>query len=425
MAAQRSRFMELGDILRERVAEIDQYLSSQGQPAPSFSKDAPPDHPLPPSLLRSRDEILEACSELQALAEGPFMHLTRLTSPAMNVLMSIQAIYRFNIARNVAVDEEVSFKELATRCNIDEHDLSRLMRTAIANHIFHEPRKGFVIHSAISKYLAEVPLLHSWIGLVCEEMWPLQHLVVEAIQKWPGSQEQQHTAYGLANPDGKSYFEALGEDPTRAQRFSDGMKYLQSAPAFALTHLFTDLGWDTTGVPSMMVDIGGSRGSVAVELLRKYPTLRCEVQDLAETISQANVPDDLQDRLEFRAHNFFTEQVRRNADVYFMRSILHDWPDKYAVQILRNIIPALKHGSKIIINEVCLPEPNTLPFYHAQLLRGYDLAMKMNFNSKERDADEWAALLKAADPRLRLGRITCSPGSILSVIEAVWEENTL
>jgi len=52
--------------------------------------------------------------------------------------------------------------------------------------------------------------------------------------------------------------------------------------------------------------------------------------------------------------------------------------------------------------------------------RGYDLAMLQNFNSKERDADEWRTLFEQADDRLKLDRISCPPGSILSVIEAKW-----
>jgi hypothetical protein len=56
------------------------------------------------------------------------------------------------------------------------------------------------------------------------------------------------------------------------------------------------------------------------------------------------------------------------------------------------------------------------------MYRGYDLTMKQLFNSKERDEREWKALFAAADPRFEISRITCSLGSVLSVIEAVWTE---
>lgn len=282
--------------------------------------------------------------------------------------MSLQAIYRFKIASSFALEEEVSYEEIAFRCKIDEQDARRLIRMAIANHIFQEPRKGFVAHSAISKFLVHLPLLNQWVGLVCDEMWPSGCRTIEAMIKWPGSQEPQHTAFALVN-NGDSYFDALGRVGERSQRFADGMRFLQSAPVFDLAHLFHDLEWDSQSCPSSMVDVGGSQGSVSIEILRRYPLLECEVQDLDETVQTATVPEDVTGRLIFRAHNFFTEQPRKNADVYFLRSILHDWSDKYAVQILKHLVPALKHGSKVILNEVCLPEPNTLPYYHAQLLR--------------------------------------------------------
>ena len=55
--------------------------------------------------------------------------------------------------------------------------------------------------------------------------------------------------------------------------------------------------------------------------------------------------------------------------------------------------------------------------------RGYDLAMKHTFNSKERDADDWLQLLQVADTRFKLKEIRASPGSFLSVIDVIWEDN--
>ena len=60
------------------------------------------------------------------------------------------------------------------------------------------------------------------------------------------------------------------------------------------------------------------------------------------------------------SHDFFTEQSVKNADVYFFRWIFHNWSDEYCVRILRNLIPALKPHARIVLNDACLPEPNTL-----------------------------------------------------------------
>lgn len=52
--------------------------------------------------------------------------------------------------------------------------------------------------------------------------------------------------------------------------------------------------------------------------------------------------------------DFFTPQPV-TADVYYLRWILHNWPDKYCVEILRNLRPALKPGAMIVIHEQVLP----------------------------------------------------------------------
>jgi hypothetical protein len=385
MADSQSRFAELAFVIHSRTEEIDIYLKTHGLPSPSFEIDSAPDLPLPASLAKAREEILEACTELRALASGPLGHLTRLTSPTgsgtslkckslltnsqqMNVLVGLQAIYRYKIASSFKLEEEVTFEEIAKRCGITEPDCRQLLRVAIANHIFHEPQKGIVSHSAISKLLTN-PAINEWNGMVCEDMWPIADRTLDAMEKWPGSQEPNQTAAALSNADGLGIFESLATDPIKRDRFINGMKFMQSAPVLDPAHLLNDLQWDDGDWPALMVDIGGSHGSICIELLRKYPNLKCIVEDLPEVVQTAITPPDADGRLEFLPHDFFTEQPVKDADVYFLRWILHDWSDKYAIKILRSLIPALKDGARIIVNEVCLPDPNVLPFYHAQLIR--------------------------------------------------------
>jgi hypothetical protein len=73
-------------------------------------------------------------------------------------------------------------------------------------------------------------------------------------------------------------------------------------------------------------------------------------------------------------HDFLTPQPVRAA-VYYFRSILHNWPDKYCVKILRALIPVLEPGAKIVINDSIMPGPGTLPWDREARLRGSDLNM--------------------------------------------------
>jgi hypothetical protein len=90
-----------------------------------------------------------------------------------NFLISLQAIYRFQLATSFpSGEDEATFAEISRASGLAEADLRRILRHAMTNHIFREPRKGVVAHTAASKMLAVNPLMHQWVGMVSEEMWP-------------------------------------------------------------------------------------------------------------------------------------------------------------------------------------------------------------------------------------------------------------
>lgn len=81
------------------------------------------------------------------------------------------------------------------------------------------------------------------------------------------------------------------------------------------------------------------------------------------------VPTELSSRVTFMAHDFMTEQPVKGADAYLFRWVFHNWSDIYCLTILRNLIPALKHGARIIVQDNCLPEPNTISYLEEVKIR--------------------------------------------------------
>ncbi|KAK8009874.1 O-methyltransferase- family 2 [Apiospora arundinis] len=61
-------------------------------------------------------------------------------------------------------------------------------------------------------------------------------------------------------------------------------------------------------------------------------------------------------RLEYREYDFFTEQVVHGANVHMPRTVLHEWPNKQAIQTLRNQVPALKPWARILVNDMCIED---------------------------------------------------------------------
>lgn len=77
---------------------------------------------------------------------------------------------------------------------------------------------------------------------------------------------------------------------------------------------------------------------------------------------------DIQARVEFQAHDFFTEQPVK-ADVYLFRNVFHSWSDSRAIRILQALVPALKPGARIVINDYLLPEPGTMSHMKERAVR--------------------------------------------------------
>jgi hypothetical protein len=111
----------------------------------------------------------------------------------------------------------------------------------------------------------------------------------------------------------------------------------------------------------------------------------------------------------------------KEADIYFSRMIIHNWGDKYCIQILRNLIPALKKGTRVVINDHVVPEPGIRSPFNERSVRAFDLVMKECFNAKERDINDWTALLRKADERFIIDEVKRPEGSQLGIIDVKWE----
>ena len=164
-------------------------------------------------------------------------------------------------------------------------------------------------------------------------------------------------------------FDYLGKHPARATRFANAMRAITASQLDSPISDIARYPWASIGAGTV-VDIGGSNGHVSMALAECFPSLKFIVQDRPEVISGAHsrVPSTLQSRVSFMAHNFLTEQPIQ-ADCYLFRRIFHNWPEAYCIRILQNLRPVLQAGARIVINEIIMPEPNSLGLVEERKLR--------------------------------------------------------
>jgi len=259
------------------------------------------------------------------------------------------------------------------------------------------------------------------IGFLVEDLAPASLKVVEAHQKWPGSGEPNETGFNIENDTNDSFYIELAKTKERARRFGGGMRFMTRGSLYDINHLIRGYEWASVDT---VVDVGGGQGGVSMALAKAYPNLKLVVQDLPGTAEEGErlLPASLKSQVSFMGHDFFTEQPIKNADVYFFRFILHNWSNKYAEKILKNLIPAMKPGSKVVIYEF-LPDVVASTKWSDKQKRNLDMIQALGWNSLERTTPDWENLFAKVDSRLKLIGTRTPEGSMVSLIEAVFNGN--
>lgn len=144
---------------------------------------------------------------------------------------------------------------------------------------------------------------------------------------------------------------------------------------------------------ALLVDVGGGFGQQAIAFRQKFADApgRIIVQDIPETLDRAKPAEGI----EFQVQDFFKQQQVKGAKFYYLRHILHDWTDADCVKILSSIVPAMGPESRLVIDEVVLPNVN-VPWQAAYM----DLTMMSSLGGIERTRKEYETLLEKVGLRI-------------------------
>lgn len=77
--------------------------------------------------------------------------------------------------------------------------------------------------------------------------------------------------------------------------------------------------------------------------------------------------------------------------MYYLRNILHDYPDEKSITIIQNTLSAMSSESVLVIDEIIIPNTGT----HSRSTE-IDMTMMVSFASTERTEKQWISLLNNA-----------------------------
>ncbi|KAF2999571.1 hypothetical protein E8E14_003746 [Neopestalotiopsis sp. 37M] len=180
-------------------------------------------------------------------------------------------------------------------------------------------------------------------------------------------------------------------------------------------------GKSTNDSTPLIVDMGGGLGHQCVLFRQKYPNLlgRVILQDQPHVIDQVRstpLPGFGESAIEAQIHDLMMPQPIKGARAYYLRNVLHDFPDHVCQKILEQIKASMTADSVVLIDEMVLPESNA-PSRAAQM----DMAMLLCLAAKERSVKEWKDLLHSAGFKI-VQQYTYSKEFQDAVLVAVSEE---
>ncbi len=274
--------------------------------------------------------------------------------------------------------------DLATEVGADAETLGRLLRFLVAHGVMDEPCSGqFALNEQSDLLRTDVP------GSLAAHTRLHRNVMLRVLEHLGDTIRTGEVAFDRTF--GATFYEHLAGHPDLDADFNAVM-------TGRAAHIGRDLAdcIDWTGIETV-VDVGGNRGDLLIELLRGAPggrgaTLRGTVFDqphIELEAIDAIACSGLADRLAFEGGDFFL-RVPEGADRYLLANVLWNWPDDQAEMILATIAAAIEPSGRVVIVEPVMPAGSGL-----HPAKGLDIANMLLMGGRTRTLEEWDRLLAA------------------------------
>ena len=274
----------------------------------------------------------------------------------------------------------------ATHCH--GPSLTRLLRALTSIDVLTESANGRFELTPMGALLREdVPeSLAAWAEFCGTQSWATWGRLVQSVRSGDSLRKQTSGADG---------FHHLEDDAQAALLFNRAMVDLTRPIAFAVARAVNFSGMH------LIVDVGGGYGELIASILSEHPSIRGILFDLAHATAAAGsrlAAAGVEDRCTLVTGSFL-DKVPGGADAYLLKSVLHDWDDDQAVNILRNCRRVMAPNAKLFVIERIAPQ-YFCDSPHDQGIARSDLNMLVGTGGRERTETQYRELLAAAQLRI-------------------------
>jgi SAM-dependent methyltransferase len=250
----------------------------------------------------------------------------------------VHVVATLGIADHIAAGN-TEIGPLAAASGADRNSLHRVMRHLVSKGLFAEPAPGrFALNEAAQGLLEESVRLGLDLDSFGGRMANAWGTLLSAVRS---GKPAYHEAVG------RGFWEDLDAHPAIAASF-DALMGLpgHGVPDWRVLVDATD--WESVRT---VVDVGGGTGALLAEILRARPEVRGTLVDLPRTVARSGEifqAAGVADRVTTVAQSFF-DPLPGGGDLYLLKSVLGNWPDREATAILRRCAEAARPSGRVVV----------------------------------------------------------------------------
>jgi SAM-dependent methyltransferase len=286
----------------------------------------------------------------------------------------VHVVVTLRIADHIAAGV-TGIRELAAAAGADRESLSRVLSHLVEKGLFIQPEPGrFELNDAARGLLepgAKFGFDLNGIGGRMAHAWGS---LLGAVRS---GKPAYHGVFG------RPFWDDLAAHPDVAASFDELMG--PSGHGAPDPEVLVSGGWDSVRT---VVDVGGGTGALLAEILRAGPAVRGTLVDLPRTVARSAAifqAAGVFDRVTTVGQSFF-DPLPKGADVYLLKNVLGDWPDREAAAILKRCAEAARPAGRVVVLGGVAPDGKPA---------SPELLMLVLVGGKSRSLDEFRELAHA------------------------------
>jgi len=257
----------------------------------------------------------------------------------------LAAMARLDLADAIG-DGIADVHDLARSCDLPADGLHRLLRALAGLGMCEESEPGkFALTASGALLRKDHP----------ESVYDFArfHTAPETTRPWTNLEQALRTGRPTFDEHfGSPLYEYMAGHPELSARFAAAMRGESLATADTIAEHYDFSPYRT------VTDVGGGDGTLITAILRRHPDLRgtiFETPEIAERAAERVRAAGLHDRCAVVSGDFF-DLVPGGADLYLVKSTLHNWDDEHVVRILSSCRTALADRGRLLVIDVVLPD---------------------------------------------------------------------